>query len=113
VSDQADNLAAKLAPYRETPGIIAALLISHDGFIVAADAEDGFNADAVAAQVGGAIDLGARLAGELGQTAAKYICLEFDAINVVLAPFGDELMLALIGLPSTLTCEFRLNTTQA
>ena len=110
MSDQADSLAARLAPYRETPGIIAALLISHDGFVVAADAEADFNTDAVAAQVAGAIDMGSRLAGELGQTAAKYISLEFDDINVVLAPFGDELMLALVGARSTLTCEYRLNT---
>ena len=113
MSDQADTLAARLAPYRETPGIIAALLISHDGFVVAADADAGFNADAVAAQVAGAIDMGSRLAGELGQAAAKYLSVEFDEINVVLAPFGDELMLALVGVPSTLICEYRLNTTGA
>ena len=71
MSDQADNLAARLAPYRETPGVIAALLISHDGFIVAADAEAGFDADAVAAQVAGAIDMGSRLAGELGQLGRR------------------------------------------
>lgn len=111
MSDQSDTLAAQLAPYRETPGIIAALLISHDGFVVAADADAGFNADAVAAQVASAIDMGSRLAGELGQAAAKYISLEFDEVNVVLAPFGDELMLALVGVPGTLTCEYRLNAT--
>jgi hypothetical protein len=83
VSDQADSLVTRLAPYRETPGIVAALLISHDGFVVAADAEPGFAADAVAAQVAGAIDMGARLAGELGQPEAKYISLEFDTLNVV------------------------------
>ena len=57
MSDQADTLAARLAPYRETPGIIAALLISRDGFVVAADAEADFNMDAVAAQVAGAVRL--------------------------------------------------------
>ena len=41
---------------------------------------------------------------------AKYISLEFDTLNVVLAPFGDELLLALVGTPDTLTCEYRLNT---
>ena len=111
MSDQTDSLAARLAPYRETPGIVAALLISHDGFVVAADAEPGFAADAVAAQAAGAIDMGVRLAGELGQPAAKYISLEFDTLNVVLAPFGDELMLALVGEPGALICEYRLDTT--
>ena len=28
-----DALAAQLAPYRERPGVKAALLISHDGFL--------------------------------------------------------------------------------
>ena len=81
--------------------------------MVAADAEPGFAADAVAAQVAGAIDMGARLAGELGQTGARYISLEFDTLNVVLAPFGDELLLALVGASSALTCEYRLTAAGA
>lgn len=113
MSAQDDTLADQLAPYREAPGIIAALLISRDGFVVARDCDEGFNAEAVAAQVGGVIDIGARLAAELGQPAARYISLEFDDVNVVLAPFGDELMLALAGDPSTLSCEYRLKTTGA
>ena len=107
MSDQ-DTLASRLAPYRETPGIVAALLISRDGFVVAADAEPGFQSDAVAAQVAGVIDIGKRLAAELGQSGARYVSVEFDELNVVLAPFGDELMLALVGTPETLTCEYRL-----
>ena len=108
-----DTLAARLAPYRETPGITAALLISRDGFVVAADAEPDFNGAAVAAQVGGVIDIGARLAAELRQSAAKYISIELDALNVVLAPFDNELMLVLVGEPGTLVCDYRLKTTGA
>ena len=109
MTDQSDSLVARLSPYRETPGIIAALLISRDGFVVAADAEEGFPADAVAAQVAAAIDLGARLAAELGQDEAKYISLEFAELNAVLAPFGDELMLVLVGTHDALACEYHLN----
>lgn len=108
MSDHADTLSAQLAPYRDNPGIVAALLISRDGFVVAADAEPGFATDAVAAQAAGAIDVGRRLAGELRQPAAKYVSLEFDELNMVLAPFGDELMLVLVGTPSALICEYRL-----
>ena len=108
MTEQADTLAAQLAPYRENPGIVAALLISRDGFVVAADAAPDFKADAVAAQVAGVIDIGARLAAELRQPGARYISIEFDGLNVVLAPFGDELMLALVGRPDTLTCDYRL-----
>ena len=49
-----------------------------------------------------------QLAAELGQPEARYISVDFDGLNVVLAPFGDELMLVLAGLPSALVCEYRL-----
>ena len=113
MNDHADSLGARLSPYRETPGILAAVLISRDGFVVAADADPGFAVDAVAAHVAGAIDLGRRLAAELNQGEAKYITLEFDELNIVLAPFGEEIMLALVGTPDALTCEYRLNTAGA
>jgi predicted regulator of Ras-like GTPase activity (Roadblock/LC7/MglB family) len=108
MTEQADILAAQLAPYREVPGIIAALLISRDGFVVASDADADFKADAVAAHVAGVIDIGARLAAELSQPEVKYISVDFDDLNLVLAPFGSELMLVLAGLPSALACEYRL-----
>jgi predicted regulator of Ras-like GTPase activity (Roadblock/LC7/MglB family) len=108
MTDQADILAAQLAPYRETPGVVAALLVSRDGFLVAADADPEFKKEAVAAQVAGVIDIGARLAAELDQPEARYISVTFDDLNLVLAPFGDELMLVLAGLPSALACDYRL-----
>ena len=40
--------------------------------------------------------------------AARYISVDLDGLNVVLAPFDGELMLVLVGLPSALTCEYRL-----
>jgi predicted regulator of Ras-like GTPase activity (Roadblock/LC7/MglB family) len=113
LTDSVDALAARLVPYRQTPGIIAALLISSDGFVVAADAEPGFSADAVAALASGVIGIGSKLAGELRQGAAKYIAIEFDDLTMVLAPFGDQLMLVLVGLPTTLICDYRLSTTVA
>jgi predicted regulator of Ras-like GTPase activity (Roadblock/LC7/MglB family) len=108
VSEPDDALVAKLAPYRANPGVKAALLISHDGFLVAADAETGINAEAVAAQVAGIIDVGRRLAAELGEPATRYISMELETLNVVLAPFGDELMLALIGDPTTIALTYAL-----
>lgn len=113
MTDQADNLAAHLAPYRQTPGIVAALLVSRDGFVIAADADPEFGSDAVAAQVGGVIDIGTRLATELVQPEVKYVTMSFDGLNVVLAPFGSELMLVLVGDSSALTCAYRISTSDA
>lgn len=108
MSEQSDALAEKLAPYRAVPGMRAAMLVQRDGFVVAADADEGVAVEAVAAQVAGVIDVGARLAAELGQTETRYITVELDGVNVVLAPFGEELMLVLVGDPSALTCEYRI-----
>lgn len=113
MTNHVDTLASRLAPYRQIPGMIAALLISSDGFVVAADAEPGFNLDAFAAQAGGLIGYSTRLAAELGDHAAKYISMEFEEVAMVLAPFGDDLLLALVGRPTALVCQYRLNTTSA
>ena len=110
MSGPSDALAARLAPYRAHSGIVAAMLISRDGFVVAADADEGFASEAVAAQAAGVIDISARLAAELGQSEARLISVEFHGLNMVLAPFGDELMLALVGRPDVLTCDYRLAT---
>ena len=100
MSEQSDALLENLRPYRATPGILAAMLIQRDGFVVAADADDSVSVDAVAAQVAAVIDVGARLATELGQETTRYLTAELETVNVVLAPFGDELMLVLVGEPS-------------
>jgi len=103
-----DALAGKLAPYRERPGVKAALLVSHDGFLVASSADTDVNAEAVAAHIGGVIDIAARLADELGQSETRIITAELDALNVVLAPFSDELLLCLVGTPDAIRIDYRL-----
>jgi len=113
VSEQSDALLENLRPYRATPGILAAMLIQRDGFVVAADTDDAVDVEAVAAQAAGVIDVGARLASELGQGAARYLTVELDDLNVELAPFGDELMLVLVGTPTALACEYRIAAPEA
>lgn len=108
MSERTDALTAKLAELRTNPGIRAALLISHDGFLVASDADADLPIEAIAAQVAGVIDVGRRLADELGQAESHYISVELDSLNVVLAPFGQELLLALVGDPATLRLAYTL-----
>ena len=82
MTDQADILAAQLAPYRRTPGILAALLVSHDGFVVAADADPEFKIDAVAAQVAGVIDIGtAPWPPHASRTAGEPVTFTISALS--------------------------------
>jgi predicted regulator of Ras-like GTPase activity (Roadblock/LC7/MglB family) len=103
-----DTLVNKLEPYRTQPGVLAALLVSRDGFLVAASADERVDAEAVAAQVAGIIDIGARLAEELEQPETRYVGIELSGMNVVLAPFEGELLLALVGTPDAITLDYRL-----
>ncbi len=103
-----DTLIGKLEPYRELPGVKAALLVSRDGFLVAASHDDDIDAEAVAAQVAGVIDIGARLAEELDQAETRYIGIELSGLNLVLAPFEAELLLALVAAPEAITLEYKL-----
>ena len=106
--NESDALASKLAPYRERPGVKAALLVSHDGFLIASSADADVDAEAVAAHVGGVIDIAARLADELGQRETRLLTVELDDLNVVLAPFSDELLLCLVGTADAIRLEYRL-----
>jgi predicted regulator of Ras-like GTPase activity (Roadblock/LC7/MglB family) len=108
-----DALAAQLAPYRERPGVKAALLISHDGFLVASSTDAEIDAEAIAAHLGGAIDIAARLADELAQRATRLITVELDDLNIVLAPFSDELLLCLIGTADAIKFDYRLRSARA
>jgi len=103
-----DSLAATLRPYRENPGVLAALLISRDGFVIAADADESVDVTAVAAHLGGVLDVGARLAAELGQQQTRHVFIELDDRTVLISPFGDELLMALVGEAEALTCDYRL-----
>ncbi|MGD0996898.1 MAG: roadblock/LC7 domain-containing protein [Thermoleophilia bacterium] len=106
--NSSDALSSKLAPYRERPGVKAALLISRDGFLVASSTDAEIDAEAVAAHLGGAIDIAARLADELAQHETRLITVELDDLNIVLAPFSDELLLCLIGTAEAITLDYRL-----
>jgi len=107
--NSSDALGSQLAPYRERSGVKAALLISHDGFLVASSTDPDIDAEAIAAHLGGAIDIGARLADELGQRETRLITVELDDLNIVLAPFSDELLLCLIGTVEAIKLEYRLS----
>jgi hypothetical protein len=49
------------------------------------------------------------LADELAQRETRLITVELDDLNIVLAPFSDELLLCLIGTPEAIKLEYRLS----
>jgi predicted regulator of Ras-like GTPase activity (Roadblock/LC7/MglB family) len=108
MTDVDDALVSQLEPYRRRPGMKAALLISSDGFLVASSTDGSLDAEAIAAHIGGVVDIGARLAGELAQEGTRFVTFELTGLNIVLSPFGDELLLALVGTPEAITLKYGL-----
>lgn len=101
-----DVLVEELARYRRDPGIRAALFVSSDGFLIAGAADESVDTEAVAAQIAGVLQCGRRLATELHQQAARYLTFEFDDLNVLVAPFDEDVLLVLIGRPGTLDLSY-------
>jgi predicted regulator of Ras-like GTPase activity (Roadblock/LC7/MglB family) len=101
-----DVLRDELARYRRDPGIRAALFVSGDGFLVAAAAEPDIDAEAVAAQIACVLQAGRSLAAELRQQATRYLTFELDELNILVAPFDNDLLLVLIGRPGTLDLSY-------
>jgi predicted regulator of Ras-like GTPase activity (Roadblock/LC7/MglB family) len=103
-----DELSPLLDGYRTDPGICAALLVSGDGFLVASSTATGINAEAVAAQVADVLAVGHRLALELGQQETRFVTFELTGLNVLVAPFGGQLLLVLAGEPDALKLSYTL-----
>jgi predicted regulator of Ras-like GTPase activity (Roadblock/LC7/MglB family) len=97
-----DALLEELARYRRDPGIRAALFVSGDGFLIAGSADGSIDTEAVAAQIAGVLLCGRRLAAELDQEATRYLTFELDDLNILVAPFDQDMLLVLIGRPETL-----------
>jgi predicted regulator of Ras-like GTPase activity (Roadblock/LC7/MglB family) len=101
-----DVLRDELARYRHDPGIKAALFVSGEGLLITSVADDDVDVEAVAAQLAGVVLAGTRLATELGQSEARFVTLELDRLNVVVAPFDDDVLLVLIGGPDALDLDY-------
>ncbi len=97
-----DTLVAELDRYRADRRIRAALLVSEDGFLVAASAADGVDVDALAAQLAPIIISVRQLAEEVEAGATRLISIELERSTVLVAPFENSVLLALIGEPDAL-----------
>ena len=93
---QDDPLKEALAEYLSIPGMQAALLVSDQGLLISRAARDGVDTASIAAL---AIDTVSTVQQFGIQVEAGYLDamrIEFDKLTVVLAPFAQDVMLALV-----------------
>lgn len=101
-SQQDDPLKAALAEYLSIPGMQAALLVSDQGLVISRAAHEGVDTASIAAL---AIDTVATVQRFGLQVQAGYLDtmrIEFDKLTVVLAPFAQDVMLALVAQAGSL-----------
>ena len=101
-SQQDDPLKAALAEYLSIPGMQAALLVSDQGLVISRAANEGVDTASIAAL---AIDTVATVQRFGLQVQAGYLDtmrIEFDKLTVVLAPFAQDVMLALVAQAGSL-----------
>lgn len=105
-----DVLREQLTSYLRDPDVVAALFVSADGFLVAGTCHPDIDCEAIAAQVAAVLSAGKQLAGELGQTTARYFTFELDDLNLLAAPFDHELLLVLVGRPKALKLSYSVRS---
>jgi predicted regulator of Ras-like GTPase activity (Roadblock/LC7/MglB family) len=101
-SRQDDPLKEALAEYLAIPGMQAALLVSDQGLVISRAALPGVDTASIAAL---AIDTVATVQRFGLQVQAGYLDtmrIEFDKLTVVLAPFAQDVMLALVAQAGSL-----------
>lgn len=99
---RADPFAEALEEYLSIPGMKAALLISDQGLMISSVAHEGVDTASIAAL---AIDTVATVQRFGLQVQAGYLDtmrIEFDRLTVVLAPFAQDVMLALVAVAGSL-----------
>ncbi len=86
-----------LSPYLEIDGIIAAALVSREGFPVAKAGGPELDFTALSAYCASTLASATKLAVELGRKKAGNIYVKMDGRELVLAPLTSDLILLIVG----------------
>ena len=96
-----DPIHEIISGYLEIAGVMAAILVSDQGLVVSGAMSDPFDVDTISALVVETVASARRVGAEAAVGKIETMILEFEKLSVLLAPFDNELMLALVGKPGT------------
>jgi len=97
--EKGDPTYAMMSAYLDVPGIMAAILVSDQGLVINSARKEHVDADTVSALVVDIVAAAQRFGRESGSGALDTLTIEFEGLNLLLAPFGADCMLALVGHP--------------
>ena len=99
---QDDPLKAALEEYLAIPGMQAALLVSDQGLVISRAARESVDTASIAALAIDTVSTVQRFGLQVQAGYLDTMRIEFDKMTVVLAPFAQDVMLALVASAGSL-----------
>lgn len=87
--------------YLDIEGVVGAVLVSDEGLVVNQATSEAFDVDTISALVVETVASAGRVGAEAAVGKVESMTLEFEKVSVLLVPFDNELMLALMARPGT------------
>lgn len=97
VSD--DPIFDLMREYLDLPGVSAAILVSDQGLVINSARAADVDADTISALVVDVVAAAERFGREAGAGRLDTLTIEFEDVNLVLAPFQRDCMLVLVAAP--------------
>ena len=97
--DGGDPIYEIIREYLDIEGVLAAVLVSDQGLVVNGATRDAIDLDTISALVVDTVASAQRVGLEAGVGKIDTMTLEFERLSLLLAPFDNELMLALVAEP--------------
>ena len=94
-----DPIYELMSGYLDVPGMLAAILVSDQGLVINSARADDVDADTISALVVDMVAAAQRFGRETGVGKLDTLTVEFEKLNLLLAPFDADCMLALVGRP--------------
>jgi predicted regulator of Ras-like GTPase activity (Roadblock/LC7/MglB family) len=85
--------------YLDVPGVQAAILVSDQGLVINSAHSSEVDADMISALVVDVVAAAERFGREAGVGGLDTLTIEFKDLNLLLAPFQHDCMLALVARP--------------
>lgn len=96
-----DPIYEIICGYLDIDGVMGAVLVSNEGLVVNQATNEAFDIDTISALVVETVASAGRVGAEAAVGKVETMTLEFEKLSLLLVPFDNELMLALVARPGT------------
>ncbi len=97
-----DLFREALAEYLTLPGMQAAILVSDQGLMISGVAIDGVDTVSIAALIVDTISSAQRLGAQARGGSLGTMTVEYENLNLIVAPFSPEVMLVIVAEPGSI-----------